>query len=78
MRKKLIGPLKEGSLTKFGYHAAAATSTRRKAIRKAVHAYGPTSTFRKLNAIAVYSKRSDKGKSKEYKSDRNWVKRTYM
>ena len=73
-----IGPLKEGSLTKFGYGPTKAPATRHRAIRKAVQSYGPLSTFRKLNAVAVYTKRTSRGKSKTYKADRNWVKRTFM
>jgi len=77
-RRNLIGPLHEGSLTKFGYHPTKSPATRHRAIRKAVQSYGPTSTFRKLNAVAVLTKRSSRGKSKTYKTDRNWVKRTFM
>jgi hypothetical protein len=73
-----IGPLKEGPLTKLGYHSTASRTTRRTALRKAVKRYGPLSTFRKLNAIATYGKRTTKTKSKTYKTDRNWVKKTFL
>jgi hypothetical protein len=74
----LIGPLKEGELVSKGYKATGKTSTRRRALAKAVRAYGRLSTLRKLNAIAVLTKRRSPGRSKTFKTDRNWVKKTYF
>jgi hypothetical protein len=71
-----IGELKKGEL--HGYHAKNSKTARRSALRKTVRSVGPLSTFRKLNAIAVYTKYSSPGKSKTIKTDRNWVKKTYM
>jgi len=71
-----IGPLKHGEL--HGYHAKNSKTSRRSALRKTVRSLGPLSTFRKLNAIAVYTKYSSPGKSRTIKADRNWVKKTYM
>lgn len=73
-----IGEMKEGLLTKVGYSAKKGKTARHRAIRKAVREYGPLSTFRKLNAVSVYTKRTSKGKSRTFKSDRNWVKKTFM
>jgi hypothetical protein len=74
----LIGPLKKGELVSKGYKATGKTSTRRRALAKAVRAYGKLSTFRKLNAVAVLTKRRSPARSKTFKSDRNWVKKTYF
>ena len=73
-----IGPLKEGKLVRVGYSAEKGKTARHKALRKAVRAYGPLSTFRKLQAVSTYTKRTSKGKSKTYKTDRNWVRRMFM
>ena len=73
-----IGDLKEGKLTKFGYSAKKATSTRRRALRKAVRSYGALSTFRKLQAVGTFTKRTSKSKSRKFIADRNWVKKSFM
>ncbi len=71
-----IGELTPGGLQ--GYSPSASKTARHKAIRKAVKKSGPLSTFRKLNALSTYTKRTAKTKSKIAKTDRNWVKKTYM
>jgi chromosome segregation and condensation protein ScpB len=76
--KNIIGPLKEGELVSKGYKATSGRITRRRALAKAVRAYGRLSTLRKLNAIAVLTKRRSPGRSKTFKTDRNWVKKTYF
>jgi hypothetical protein len=73
-----IGELKEGKLVRLGYSAKKSKTSRHKALKKAVRSYGALSTFRKLNAAATYTKRTSKGRSKTFKTDRNWVKKTYM
>jgi hypothetical protein len=73
-----IGQLKQGALSRFGYSSTAKPESRHKSLRKAVRKYGSLSTFRKLQAISIYTKRTSKGKSKTYKADRNWVKKTFM
>jgi len=71
-----IGELKKGGL--HGYHAKNSKTSRRRSLRKTVRSVGALSTFRKLNALAVYTKNSAPSKSKTIKTDRNWVKKTYM
>jgi len=73
-----IGPMKEGLLTSLGYSAEKGKTVRHKAIRKAVKKYGALSTFRKLQAVSTYTKRTSKGKSRTYKADRNWVRKMFM
>ena len=73
-----IGELKEGELSGIGYSAKKGKTARHSALKKAVRRYGPLSTFRKLNAVATYTKRTSKGKSKTFKADRNWVKKKFM
>ena len=73
-----IGDLKEGDLSKIGYSVKKGKTARHKAIRKAVKKYGALSTFRKLQAVSTYTKRTSKGKSRTYKADRNWVRKMFM
>ncbi len=71
-----IGKLEEGTM--MGYSPSSSKTARHKAIRKAVKRHGALSTFRKLNALSTYTKRTAKSKSKTAKVDRNWVKKTFL
>jgi hypothetical protein len=72
-----IGPLRKGDLTAFGYSHTKGTTARHEAIDKAVSRYGRNSTIRKLNAIAVYSKRTAPSRSRIYKRDMRYVQKKY-
>jgi hypothetical protein len=71
-----IGELKPGAL--MGYSPSQSKTARHSKLRKVVKRKGALSTFRRLNALATYTKRTAKGKSKTAKADSNWVKKTYM
>jgi Family of unknown function (DUF5771) len=71
-----IGSLKKGEL--MGYSPTMKAPARRKTLRKVVAKVGPLSTFRKLNAVAVYTKRTAPKTSRTYKADRKWVKKNFM
>lgn len=70
-----IGPLRKGDLSKFGYSGVTKmnSSDRHVALRKAVEAYGWQSVVRKLNAVAVYTRRVSPHSSKLFKDDMKWV-----
>ena len=68
-----IGTLKQGLLTKVGYSVTASKTRRHKAVDRAVKKYGKTSTIRKLNAVAVYTRRRSPMKSRTFKSDMRYV-----
>lgn len=72
-----IGPLSRGDLTAFGYSHTKPTAERHAAIDKAVSKYGRASTIRKLNAIAVYSKRTAPTRSTTYKRDMRYVQKKF-
>ena len=72
-----IGPLRKGDLTAFGYSHTKPTAARHEAIDKAVSRYGRNSTIRKLNAIAVYSKRTAPTRAMTYKRDMRYVQKKY-
>ena len=76
--KNGIGELTHGELSKRGYSVTKGKTSRHRALKKTVRALGALSTFRKLNAVSTYTKRTSKGKSKTFKADRNWVKKTFM
>jgi len=75
---KGIGELKHGDLEKRGYSVKKSKTSRHSALRKVVKKEGALSTFRKLNAVSVYTKNSSPTKSKTFKKDRNWVRKTFM
>lgn len=76
-RRTRIGPLKKGLMKKVGYNVTAKASTRRRAVDKAVKKYGKLSTLRKLNAVAVYTRRTSPVKSRKFKSDVKYVQKKY-
>lgn len=74
-RRRLIGPLKSGLLKKVGYSVTARTSRRHAAVKRAVKKYGRASTIRKLNAVAVYTRRTSPAKSRTFKSDMKFAQK---
>jgi hypothetical protein len=74
-RRNRIGPLKKGLLKKVGYSVTAPTSRRRAAVNRAIKKYGKTSTIRKLNAVAVYTRRRSPMKSRTFRSDMKYVQK---
>jgi hypothetical protein len=75
--RKGIGPLKKGLLQKTGYSVTASKTRRHAAVDRAVKKYGKTSTLRKLNAVAVYTRRRSPAKSRTFKSDVRYVQKKY-
>jgi hypothetical protein len=72
-----IGALKKGDLTSMGYSHTKPTAERHAALEKAVAKYGRASTIRKLNAIAVYSKRTAPSRAKTYRTDMHTVQKKF-
>ena len=70
-----IGPLKEGLLKKVGYSVSASKTRRHAAVKRAVKKYGKASTIRKLNAVAVYTRRRSPAKSRTFKSDMKFAQK---
>ena len=75
-RRNRIGTLRKGAL--LGYHAKDKQRTRRATLRKVVRKVGALSAFRKLNAVAVYSKNRAPKSSTTFKRDRNWIRKTFL
>jgi len=78
--RKLIGPLKGGMLTRYGYHPVEATTTRHRALLKAISKghESPLSVSRRLQAISTLTKRTLPRASKIYKADRAWVSKKFL
>lgn len=76
--KTLIGPLKKGTLTQFGYSLEQTAAVRRQSVKKAVKKYGALAIFRKLNAVATLQKNSSPENSKKFKADATWLKKEYL
>ena len=74
----VIGPLKQGDLKAVGYSYADSADKRHTALAKAVGLYGRLSTLRKLNAVAVLNKTVAPTRANTYRTDRNWVSKTYF
>jgi hypothetical protein len=64
-----IGPLRPGLLKAVGYDVTASKTRRRAAVKRAVKKYGRSSTIKKLNAVAVLTRRTSPAKSKRFKAD---------
>lgn len=77
-RRNIIGKLQEGKLTDLGYSPSKKTKTRRRALTRAVSKYGKLSTLRKVNAIAVLTKRRSPALSKKYKGDVKFLQKKYF
>jgi hypothetical protein len=74
----VIGPLKQGDLKDAGYDHSDLAEKRHMALIKAVSLYGPLSTYRKLNAIAVLNKNVGPSRARIYLTDRDWVKKMFL
>jgi hypothetical protein len=74
-----IGPLKKGELAKYGYTNVLnmTVSERHKALDKAVNEFGSLSVFRKLNAVAIYLKRTSPSSSRIFKEDMNYIRKKF-
>lgn len=72
-----IGPLSKGDLTAFGYSHTKPATERHAAIDSAVKKYGRAATIRKLNAIAVYAKRTAPTRAATYKTDMRYVQKKF-
>lgn len=75
-RTSLIRPLHKGDLKKYGYSYKGNNASRRNALKSAVNAYGPLTTYHKLNAVAKLAVQYPKV-SNIFQRDRNWVHNTY-
>jgi hypothetical protein len=67
--------MKQGLLKKVGYSVTASKTRRHAAVKRAVKKYGKASTIRKLNAVAVYTRRTSPAKSRAFRSDMKFAQK---
>jgi hypothetical protein len=77
--RRVIGKLKKGMLTAYGYHPVEAMTNRHKSLSKAISKGKemPIAVFRRLVAIGTLTKRTLPRASRIYKSDAKWVRAKY-
>ena len=76
MPKVRIGPLKKGSL--MGYRTKNSEARRRRILSMVIRLKEkPLSTFRKLGALMVLTKRTSPIASGVFRRNRNWVKKKF-
>jgi hypothetical protein len=76
---KIIGHLKKGMLTRYGYHPVEAMTNRHKCLVKAVTKgkEDPHAVIKRLIAISTLTKRTAPRASRIYKQDAKWVHSKY-
>jgi hypothetical protein len=74
----LIGPLKSGNLSRFGYKSVTSKTmlSRHRSLGAAMAAgVKPLNIFRKLGAVSTLTKRTAPSASRVFKADQRWVKK---
>ena len=69
--------LRKGELIKYGYSYRLSNTVRRKALEKAIKAYGVLPVYRKLDAVAKLSMRTAPEAHKVFVADRDWIQQHY-
>lgn len=72
-----IGPVRKGTLRKYGYSLSKPSNLRHRALRKAIKARGRNTIMRKVNAIYVWFKNTNKRYSSIAARDKNWIRENY-
>jgi len=75
---RLIGPLREGELAKYGYSFRRSEAERHVALVKAIHEYSALSVYHKLDAIAKLTGRTLPNASAVFAKDREWVRSKFV
>lgn len=76
---KVIGKLKAGMLTMYGYHPVEAMTNRHKALSKGISkGEKPLAVLRRLVAISTLTKRTLPRASRIYKQDARWISKKYL
>lgn len=75
--KQVIPPLKAGELTKHGFSFKKSARARRRALAKSVREDGYIVTKSRMQALAVFFKRTKPEYSMKAKNDFRWLVKTY-
>ena len=68
----------KGSLTKYGYSSTLPIAVRRKALEKAVSAYGANDVVEKLRAVALLQSKRSPATAHKFADDAAWVMQNYV
>jgi hypothetical protein len=71
---KTFGKLRKGELIRYGYQYRLADRVRHKALEAAAEAYGATSVWHKLDAVAKLTKHAAPDAHAIFLRDRDWIK----
>ena len=75
---RVIGKLRGGMLTRYGYHPVEAPPTRHKALALGIsRGETPLAVMRRLIAISTLTKRTLPRASRIYREDAMWIRRKY-
>ena len=74
---KLTGAMRKGELKKHGYAFDISESERHNALKKAVYEFGALGVFRKINAVARFSRYTNPAAYAVFKKDREWIQSHY-
>ena len=71
---QIIGPLRKGQLSKYGYSYKLPGMNRRAALARAIAADGRSTVYHRLNAVAKLAVSRAPQASAVFAADRNWVR----
>jgi hypothetical protein len=74
----VIGRLKGGMLTRYGYHPVESKTARRRSLAKAVRRESPIPVINRLLAIAGITRKRLPTASRTYKKDSRWISENYL
>lgn len=75
--KQVIGKLRKGMLTMFGYRPKFSLDRRRQALMRAIRKTPLGTLIKRLTAVSTLTKRTIPKVSRVYMRNRNWVKKQY-
>lgn len=75
--KQLIGKLRKGMLTMYGYRPKFSLDIRRQALMRALRKTPLGTLVKRLTAVSTLTKRTIPKVSRIYMRNRNWVKKQY-
>ena len=75
---KMFGKLRKGELIRYGYQYRLSDRVRHKALDAAVEAYGASSVWHKLDAVAKLTKHTSPDAHVIFKRDRDWIKAHFL
>ena len=73
-----IGPLRQGELQRFGYSYKLPDAVRHQSLRNAISELGALNVYRKLDAVAKLTMRTNPQASRAFMTDRDWIRKNFV